>query len=301
MGTPNAKPARRPFILGTASSTPIRLTLAACSSDNTRRSYRFSIDAFADFCAGQPVTPTLLLEWRGSLAGKLSTSSVNVRLAAIRELIRQARRSGLVGADAAAAMLEVRGLPYRAPKKGKWLTQAEVRKLLAVPDRATLRGKRNYCILAVLLGCALRRYELAGLELGTIQKRDGRWVLADLEGKGNTVRTVAIPSWVKLAIDEWISAAAIRSGRVIRPLTLAPEGLSEQAIWDIVHKAAKTIGVESFGPHDLRRTCAKLCRSQGGELEQIKFMLGHASIQTTERYLGSAQNLVHAVNDDLGL
>ncbi|WP_260472598.1 site-specific integrase [Edaphobacter aggregans] len=61
------------------------------------------------------------------------------------------------------------------------------------------------------------------------------------------------------------------------------------------------IGIEHFGAHDLRRTCAKLCRKNGGDLEQIKFLLGHSSIQTTERYLGSEQKIAVAVNDNLGL
>jgi integrase len=55
------------------------------------------------------------------------------------------------------------------------------------------------------------------------------------------------------------------------------------------------IGVKDFGPHDLRRTCAKLCRKSGGDLEQIKFLLGHSSIQTTERYLGSELEIAVAV------
>ena len=54
-------------------------------------------------------------------------------------------------------------------------------------------------------------------------------------------------------------------------------------------------------PHDARRTCAKLCRAAGGELEQIQLLLGHASIQTTERYLGTKQDLTNAPNDRLGL
>jgi integrase len=56
-------------------------------------------------------------------------------------------------------------------------------------------------------------------------------------------------------------------------------------------------GIADLTPHDLRRTCAKLCRKAGGELEQIQRLLGHASIQTTERYLGTKQDLVQAVND----
>ncbi len=68
----------------------------------------------------------------------------------------------------------------------------------------------------------------------------------------------------------------------------------------MVTRYGSLLGIE-LKPHDLRRTCAKLCRTAGGELEQIQLLLGHASIQTTERYLGTKQNLIHAPNDRLGL
>jgi integrase len=70
--------------------------------------------------------------------------------------------------------------------------------------------------------------------------------------------------------------------------------------WSVVEQSSKQIGIERFGAHDLRRTCAKLCRKNGGDLEQIKFLLGHSPIQTTERYLGSEQEIAIAVNDNLG-
>ena len=79
------------------------------------------------------------------------------------------------------------------------------------------------------------------------------------------------------------------------------ESLGDWAVWSIIEQSAKQIGIEHFGAHDLRRTCAKLCRRSGGDLEQIKFLLGHSSIQTTERYLGSEQEIEIAVNDNLGL
>jgi integrase len=75
----------------------------------------------------------------------------------------------------------------------------------------------------------------------------------------------------------------------------------EKGIWRLVMAYARQIGLERLAPHDLRRTCAKLCRKNGGELEQIAFLLGHSSIQTTERYLGSEQELALAVNDGMGL
>ena len=68
----------------------------------------------------------------------------------------------------------------------------------------------------------------------------------------------------------------------------------------IVQQYARAMGLEKLAPHDMRRTCAKLCRKRGGD-EQIKFLLGHASIQTTERYFGAEQDFVSAVNDNLGL
>jgi integrase len=69
----------------------------------------------------------------------------------------------------------------------------------------------------------------------------------------------------------------------------------------VVRAAAKRADIKGLAPHDLRRTCARLCHLAGGELEQIQFLLGHVSVETTERYLGCKQRLNHAVNDDLGL
>ena len=131
-------------------------------------------------------------------------------------------------------------------------------------------------------------------------------MIADLRGKGGRVRTVAIPVWVKQGIDAWMTAAGIDEGPLLRSIAKGKagkigEGLSDWAIWSVVEQSAKQIGIERFGAHDLRRTCAKLCRKSGGDLEQIKFLLGHSSIQTTERYLGSEQEIAIAVNDSLGL
>lgn len=79
------------------------------------------------------------------------------------------------------------------------------------------------------------------------------------------------------------------------------EVITPKAIWHIVKAAAVRAGIANLAPHDLRRTCARLCHLAGGELEQIQFLLGHASVQTTERYLGCKQKLRHAVNDAIGL
>jgi len=109
-----------------------------------------------------------------------------------------------------------------------------------VPDRSSLKGKRDYVILALLVGCALRRQELASLEVSTIQLRENRWVLADLEGKGRRIRTVAVPVWVKQGINSWMTAAKIEEGRLLR--SLAKRGkvgasLSDWAVWSVVEQS----------------------------------------------------------------
>jgi integrase len=235
------------------------------------------------------------------MAATLSTGTVNARLTAARKLIREAQRTKMISLEEATELLQIDGLPFRGSRMGNWLTVPQLRRLLAVPSGKHLRSLRNRCILSILGGTAIRLDELARLEVVTIQQRDGRWVLADMMGKGGRVRTVAVPTWVKQAIDGWTKAAKITEGRLIRQLTLKPEGLSTDGIRGIVQKAAEKIGVKQFSPHDLRRTCARLCREAGGDIEQIQFMLGHADLRTTQRYLGTAQNLRGAVNDNMGL
>jgi integrase len=133
-------------------------------------------------------------------------------------------------------------------------------------------------------------------------KGGGCWPIS--KEKGRRVRTVAIPAWVKRRINAWMTAVGVEDGRLLRAVTKGgkvKESLSGRAVWSVVEQSAKEIGIERFGAHDLRRTCAKLCRKNGGNIEQIKFLLGHSFIQTTERYLGSEQEIKIAVNDNLGL
>jgi integrase len=114
-----------------------------------------------------------------------------------------------------------------------------------------------------------------------------------------------MPTWVKVAQDAWTCAAAVTDGFVFRPVNRGGEvqsaGLSEKVVWRLLQGYAAAAGVPGIAPHDLRRSCAKICRAAGGELEQIQLLLGHASVQTTERYLGTKQDLVHAPNDGIKL
>ena len=106
-------------------------------------------------------------------------------------------------------------------------------------------------------------------------------MIADLRGKGGRIRTVAIPVWIKHGLNTWQTATKIEGGPLLRSLNKVGnvgETLSDWALWFVVTEPAKEIGIARFGAHDLCRTCAKLCRKAGGDLEQNKFLLGHSSI-----------------------
>jgi site-specific recombinase XerD len=199
----------------------------------------------------------------------------------------------------------VKGVRRIGVRLGNWLTPEQGRRLLECATPSTARELRDHAMIAMLIGCGLRRAELLGLHLESIQQREEHWVIADLVGKGGHVRTVPIPTWVKSYVDAWTAAEAITHGPVFRAINRAGRvwgnGMSPKVLWDVVRAAAARAGIHKLAPHDLRRTCARLCHLAGGELDQIQFLLGHVSIQTTERYLGCEQKLRHAVNDRLGI
>lgn len=88
------------------------------------------------------------------------------------------------GAEEAQHLSDVPNIREKGVRLGNWLTCEQAKELLAVPNRSILKGKRDYVILASLVGCALRRTELTELEVGKIQQRDGRWIISDFRGKG---------------------------------------------------------------------------------------------------------------------
>jgi integrase len=231
----------------------------------------------------------------------LAASSLNVHMSAIRKLAYEAADNGLIDPDLAAGIGRVRGAKRQGTRTGNWLTAAEASALLNVPDRAAPIGCRDRTLLGLQLGCGLRRAELVSLDVEHIQLREARWVILDLVGKGNRLRTVPMPAWAKLLLDRWLSRAGIARGAIFRSVNkcdmVLEARMTEDTVWKVVRRYSVGIGQPHLAPHDARRTCAKRCRAAGGEPEQIQLLLGHASMLTTEGYLGTRQNLVQAVND----
>jgi len=286
------------------------LVLDSVSSPITKRVYSMALDEFLAWFRQEPrpggFCKATVSAWRVSLETRgLGSSSIIIRMSAIRKLAREAADNGIIAPELAAGIARVKSVKSTGIRVGNWLTLRQSQALLSAPDVATVKGLRDRAIIAVLLGCGLRRSEVAALTSAHVQQRDGRWCIVDLKGKHGRVRTMPMPTWVKVAIDAWTSPAGVAEGYVFRPVNRADrvsgERLGEKVVWQMLREYAETAGVPGIAPHDLRRTCAKLCRAAGGELEQIQLLLGHASVQTTERYLGTKQDLVHAPNDAIKL
>ena len=279
--------------------------LNSLTSPGSRRVYQYAIEQFIAWYCSEPrlaFNRIVVVRYRMFLEGRgLAANTINQQLAAVRRLAYEAADAGLLSPELAAGIARVKGVKQLGHRSGNWLSLDQSSEVLKHASGNSLRAKRDYAMLAMLLGCGLRRSELVGLETDEVQTRQDHWAIVDLIGKGRRVRTVPIPQWVKQALDRWITAAGITEGKIFRAVTkrgkVWGKGISQNLVWCVVRNCCKGVGLEHIAPHDLRRTCAKLCHSGGGELEQIQFLLGHASVQTTERYLGCKQNLGHPVND----
>jgi site-specific recombinase XerD len=284
--------------------------LNSLGSPASRRVYEYAIDQFIAWYCSEPrlaFNRIVVVRYRMHLESRgLAANTINQQLAAVRRLAHEAADSGLLSPELAAGISRVKGVKQLGFRSGNWLSAEQSSEVLKHAAGDSMRAKRDYAMLAMLFGCGFRRSELVGLELDEIQMRQGHWAVVDLIGKGGHIRTVPIPEWVKAALDQWTAAAGVTEGRIFRAVARAGKiwgkGVSQNVVWYVVKTCCERAGLEHIAPHDLRRTCAKLCHDRGGELEQIQFLLGHASVQTTERYLGCKQNLGHPVNDlfDLG-
>ena len=279
--------------------------LNSLGSPASRRVYEYAIDQFIAWYCSEPrlaFNRIVVVRYRLYLESRhLAANTINQQLAAVRRLAHEAADSGLLSPELAAGISRVKGVKQLGFRSGNWLSIEQSSEVLKHACGDSMRAKRDYAMLAMLFGCGFRRSELVGLELDEIQMRQGHWAVVDLIGKGGHIRTVPIPHWVKAALDQWIRAADVREGRVFRAVARKGKvwgrGISQNVVWYVVRNCCQRAGLDHIAPHDLRRTCAKLCHDRGGELEQIQFLLGHASVQTTERYLGCKQNLGHPVND----
>jgi len=154
----------------------------------------------------------------------------------------------------------VKGVKKIGVRLGNWLTPEQSEPLWNTPDCQLLKGKRDRALLAVLLACVRRWHEAVSLEFSHVPQREDHWAIVDLKGKAGHTRTVPMPGWVKVFLDEWLQAANVTAGKRFRRVNKNGkawgDGLKEKAVWHVVREYARKAGIERLAPHDLRRTCA---------------------------------------------
>jgi len=290
----------------------IRLLLVGYTNPHTHRSYYRSLEDFMAWWKKQGWTQAskmLIEQYKAYMVNEgVGPTSINLRITAIKKMFSEAYDNGLIPLEIARGIERVKGVRWEGKPTGNWLTKEDAQALLDAPNIETLGGLRDRAILAVLLGCGLRRAELVSLTYEHIQQRDGRWAIVDLVGKRSKKRTIPMASWTMKAIDEWAMGAWGRihmgellflrmqkGGEVVRN-----DGLTPDAVRYVVEKYAEQIGVD-ISPHDLRRTFARLAFKGDGRLEQLQLSLGHESVETTMKYVGVEQDFVDAPCDHLGL
>ena len=296
--------------------TALDTTIANVVADRsfgTAAKYRERMQHFAAWLVASgilAIDKTTVAAYRAALvkAGK-SASTVNGHLVAVRALLREAADLGYIDDRDADRACRVKGLKEKGTRAGNWLSPDETQALLNLPDRKTIKGKRDRALLGVMIFCGLRRSELATLTIGHLQTRERHNVIADLLGKGGRVRTIPMPSPVRRAVESWLVA----SGRDLRRDSLvfvamrrgdcvsSHDALTDDAIYKVVRDYGAMIGHAELAPHDIRRTFAKLANAGGARLEDISAALGHASLVTTQRYLGLGLNLKDGAPSKVGL
>jgi integrase len=287
-------PLNMPTTLPPEMKTVVQIVLNSLPSKHTQRNYLRGMRSFLAYWLekGQPIPDKLFLqtyifEMREKGVGD---ASINIRLCAIKYLAREAGDLGVWPESVTLAFSKVKKIPLRGTRNGIWLTLEQTQRLIDAPDVTRKKGLRDRAVLSVMLGCGLRRSEIASLRVDHIQKRSHVWVLANVLGKRNKIRTVIIPAWTKTAIDAYLAAYGITSGFLFKPLRKNADKIDRQmnprTIERIVKIHGAKCGLPEIAPHDLRRTYAKLAYQYGARLDQIQINLGHQSLTTTQKYLG---------------
>ena len=222
---------------------------------------------------------------RARVAERYAPASANKVLCALRGVLGECFRLGLMSAEdrlRAADVASVRG--ERLPR-GRALTAGELRALFHACDGATVRGARDAALLALLYGAGLRRAEAVSITLGDL---DLATAMVRVMGKGDKQRAVPLGASVCEALERWLRARGAAPGLLFTPVgkggAVSLRAMSGQAVLMILRRLAARSGVARFSPHDARRTFISDLLDAGADLSTVQQLAGHAQVTTTARY-----------------
>ena len=154
-------------------------------------------------------------------------------------------------------------------------------------DENTLAGCRDAAILALLVGCGFRRSEIVGINIGHYDRHQK---LVKVLGKGNKERENAIPGQLVPFVDNWFEQRACKDSksplfvRFFKGQKQSSQRMTAQAVYYLLEKRSAAQHMQTFTPHDLRRTFATSLFDQGESIRTVQLALGHQNIETTKIY-----------------
>ena len=224
---------------------------------------------------------------RADLAARYSPASANKILAALRGVLREAMRLGLMSPSEHSKASDIASVRGSEAQKGRAVTRAEMRLLFesCARDRRPT-GARDAAVIAVLYAGGLRRSELVALDVADFAPGTG--ALTVRRGKGRKARVVYIRRGAAKALAAWLLVRGEEPGPLFYPInkggSMMARRLTDGAVLRLLARRARKAGVAAFSPHDLRRTFVGDLLEAGADISTVQQMAGHASVATTQRY-----------------
>ena len=225
---------------------------------------------------------------RAKLAETRAPAGVNKILAAVRGVLREAWRLGLMDAEAFERAADLPGVRGERLPRGRALSRRELQKLFAAcSDDETPAGRRDAALIAVLYGAGLRRSEAVALDVTDYNPETME--LRVRGGKGDKDRLCYATNGAKLALDAWLAVRGAEPGPLFWPADgrgrpLVNRRMTDQAVLLVLRRRGKQARVRAFTPHDLRRSFISDLLDSGADMVTVQKLAGHANVQTTARY-----------------
>ncbi len=221
------------------------------------------------------------------LVEKHSPATAKKMMCALKRVLREARKLGLMDAQSYAQAVELPPIKSSKKLRGRALSQKEITALMdACTNDPTLQGTRDAALIAILRGAGLRRAEVVKLELLDFNASTSAMEVRG--GKGDKDRTVYLPDEAIAFVEDWLTLRGRRPGALLCPIRKGGEieyrNMTPQAVLLILQKRAQEAGVASFSPHDFRRTFCSDLLDAGIDIVTVSKLAGHASPVTTAKY-----------------
>jgi site-specific recombinase XerD len=219
---------------------------------------------------------------RQVLIARYAPATCNKILAALRGVVREAWRLGLISAETHARVRDVPGVRGSRLPAGREVPMRELAKLFAACAKAGPSGVRDAAALALLYGAGLRRTESVMLDVEAIDGDAVRVI-----GKGQKERAVPLPTAAGAALKAWLELRGAGPGPLLCPVrarTVTIRRMTSQAVMTAILRRAADGGVPHLSPHDLRRSYITGLLRAGADLSTVQRLAGHASVTTTTRY-----------------